>query len=66
MMALSEADAVVSRSFLYFRTFGCIYHFFLLCSTCSVPLHILSHTTTVYLQAALTSEHFVGLSLATD
>ena len=35
-------------------------------STCNALLHILSHTTTVYLQAALTSEHFVGLSLATD
>ena len=35
-------------------------------STRNAPLHIQSHTTTVYLQAALTSEHFFGPSLATD
>jgi len=40
--------------------------FFCIRSTCNVFLHILNHTTTVYLQAALTSEHFVELSLTTD
>ena len=40
--------------------------FFVYVSTCNVFLHILNHTTTVYLQAALTYEHFVELSLITD
>ena len=34
--------------------------------TCNAPLHNLSHTTIVYLQAALTSAHLVRLSLATE
>ena len=44
----------------------CVCFFFVYVSTCNAFLHILNHTTTVYLQAALTSEHFVELSLITD
>ena len=38
----------------YEASFFFWYTFYLQCA-----LHILSHTTTIYLQAALTSEHFV-------